>query len=165
MTRRWIGVVRTRRGVCCRKRRDNKQHPPRAATSVADYWYLDDPDKRYRESDRPTRQLSSRDREFVGESWSFEASSTRRERERDSMPMDRAGSSLSRYNYSSHAHTPSPVPLLATPHHMQERISTANPASNYRWWFIKSNRIYQIDVEEFDDVRNSAEQATPWENR
>jgi len=112
------------------EREKERPHPPRAATSMANYRYLDkedDQDRRYRDTDRPARQLSSRERE--SSLARVESSLTRRERERDS---DRAGSSLSHYNQNSYAHTPSPVPLLATPHHMHERISTASPFSTRR---------------------------------
>ena len=105
-----------------------RRHPPRATTSMANYRYMDkedDPDRRYRDTDRPARQLPSRDRE--SSLARAEASMARRERERDSIPVDRAGSSLARYN-----HPASPVPLLATPQHMHERLSSASPFSARR---------------------------------
>jgi hypothetical protein len=105
-----------------------RRHPPRATTSMANYRYMDkedDPDRRYHDTDRPVRQLPSRDRE--SSLARAEASMARRERERDSMPVDRAGSSLARYN-----HAASPVPLLATPQHMHERLSSASPFSARR---------------------------------
>ena len=104
-----------------------KLHPPRAATSMADYRNMDnedDPDRRYRDTDRPTRRLRSRDRESSLPR--AETSLTRRERERDTISMNRAGSSFTRYNHNSHAHTPSPVPLL-TPQRTYERLSTPSP--------------------------------------
>ena len=103
-------------------------HPPRAATSMADYRNIDnedDPDRRYRDTDRPARRLRSRDRESSLPR--AETSMTRRERERDSIPMDRAGSSFTRYNHNSYAHTASPVPLLSTPQRTLERLSTPSP--------------------------------------
>ena len=103
-------------------------HPPRAATSMAVYRNMDnedDPDRRYRDTDRPARRLTSRDRE--SSSARAEVSMTRRERERGSIPMDRAGSSFTRYNHNSYAHTPSPVPLLSTPQRTHERLSTPSP--------------------------------------
>jgi hypothetical protein len=103
-------------------------HPPRAATSMADYRNMDnedDPDRRYRDTDRPARRLRSRDQE--SSLARAETSMTRRERERDAMPMDRAGSSFTRYNHNSYAHTPSPVPLLSTPQRTHERLSTPSP--------------------------------------
>ena len=82
-----------------------RQYPPRAAT--ADYCYLAkyttqisgitnliDPTVNYLQLVQETKSSLAR----------AKASSTRREGERDSMPMDRAGLSLSRYNYNSHAH-------------------------------------------------------------
>ena len=103
-----------------------RRYPSRAATSMANYRYLDkedDPD--YRGTDSPARQLPLRNRE--SSLARAEASMTRRERERDSIPTDRAGSSFNRYN-----HTASPVPLLATPQHTHERLSTASPFSARR---------------------------------
>ena len=103
-------------------------HPPRAATSMANYRNMDnedDPDSRYRDTDGPARRLHSRDRE--SSLARAETSMTRRERERDTIPMDRAGSSFTRYNHNSYAHTPSPVPLLATPQRTHERLSAASP--------------------------------------
>ena len=110
-----------------------RPHHPRAATSMANYRYMDkqdDPIRRSRDTDRPARQLLSRDQE--SSLARAETAMTRRERERDPTPVDRAGSSLSRYNSSSHTHTVSPAPLLATPHHMHERSSTASPFSTRR---------------------------------
>ena len=103
--------------------------PPRAATSMASYRNMDnedDPDRRYRDTDRPARRLRSRD----GESSlaRAETSMSRRERERDSVPMDRAGSSFARYNHNSYAHTP----LLATPQRTHERLSAASPFGTRR---------------------------------
>ena len=101
-------------------------HPPRAATSMADYRNKDsedDPDRRYRDTDRPARRLGSRDRE--SSLARAETSMTRRERE--PVPMDRAGSSFTRYNHNSYAHTSSPVPLLSTPQRTHERLSTPSP--------------------------------------
>ena len=103
-------------------------HPPRAATSMADYRNMDnedDPDRRYRDTDRPARRLRSRERESSLPR--AETSMTRRERERDSILMDRAGSSFTRYNHNSYAHTASPVPLLSTPQRTLERLSTPSP--------------------------------------
>jgi hypothetical protein len=103
-------------------------HPPRAATSMADYRNMDnedDPDRRYRDIDRPARRLRSRDRDSSLPR--AETSLTRRERERDSIAMDRAGSSFTRYNHNSYAHTASPVSLLSTPQRTLERLSTPSP--------------------------------------
>ena len=105
----------------------DRRNPPRAATSMANYRYMDkedDPDPRYRDADRPPRQSPSRNRESL---LAREASTARKERERDAMPMDRSGSSFTRYNHSA-----SPVPLLATPQHMRERLLTASPFSTRR---------------------------------
>ena len=107
-----------------------RPHPPRAATSMADYRYLDreeDLDRRYRDTDRPVRQLPSRDQEA-----SLTEASMTRERDRESIATDRAGSSFCRYNHNSHVHTPSLAPPPATPHHMHERLSSASPFSARR---------------------------------
>ena len=93
-------------------------HPPRAATSMADYRNMDN-------EDDPDRRLRLRDRESSLPR--AETSMTRREHERDSIPMNRAGSSFTRYNHNSYAHTPSPVPLLSTPQRTHERLSTPSP--------------------------------------
>ena len=104
-------------------------HPPRVATSMAEYRKVDneddDPDRRYRVADRPAHRLHSRDRE--GSLARAEISITGRERERDSIPMDRAGSSFARYNHNNYPHSPSPAPLLSTPRRTFERLSTPSP--------------------------------------
>ena len=102
----------------------------RPSTSMADYRNMDHEDDRghrYRDTDRPARRLRSLDRESSLPR--AETSMTRRERERDLIPMDRAGSSFTRYNHNSYAHTPSPVPLLSTPQRTLERLSTPSPFS------------------------------------
>ena len=85
-------------------------HSPRAAaTSIADYRNMDnedDPDRRYRDTDRPASRLRSRDRESS---------------------LARAGSSFSRYNHNNYVHTPSSVTLLSTPQRTLKRLSTPSP--------------------------------------
>ena len=111
----------------------DKLYPPRAATSMANYRYMDKEnglDRQHRETDRPAHQLPSTVRE--ASLARAEAALTRREREQDPIPTDRAGSSFSRYNHNSHAHTLPPGPLVTTPRHIHERISTASPFSTHR---------------------------------
>ena len=99
-----------------------RPRPLGAATSMANYRNMDDEDDLESDTNRPSRRLRSQDRES-----SFprvETSMTRREREQDSIPMDRAGSSFTRY---SHTHMPSPVPRLSTPQRTLQRLSTPSP--------------------------------------
>ena len=104
----------------------NRLHPPRAATSM-DYRYMDNedyPDYQYHDTDRPGRRFRSRDRE---NSLPRAANSMTRERKRDSISMDRTGSSFARYNHNGYVHTPSPVPLLSTPRRTLERLPSPSP--------------------------------------
>ena len=100
-----------------------KPHSPRVTISVVDN--EDDPDRRYRDAGRPAHRLPSRDRE--NSLPRAEISMARRESERDSIPMDRAGSSFTRYNRNNYAHSPSPAPRLSTPRRTFERLSTPSP--------------------------------------
>lgn len=123
---------------------ERDRQPQRASTSMANYQYFDRDDQGKGIRDGALRNhksaysLASRDREGKDPSIS--------RRDRDSLPPERAASSMSRYSIGNAAHTFSPAP--ATPAHLLERSSAASPFSSRRYTTpANSNSMSQSNTE------------------
>ncbi|KDR83053.1 hypothetical protein GALMADRAFT_221034 [Galerina marginata CBS 339.88] len=133
--------------------REREKQPMRAATSMAHYQYLDR-DRDREESVGPRE----RERELRGHRSTYSLAAARetesplplsrrdpearRERERDLMTLDRAGSSLSRYNNTTSSNSSMPPHLPPhTPSHLLDRASTSSPFGSRRLALGNTNLI------------------------
>lgn len=113
---------------------ERDRRPQRASTSMAHYQYLDRDDEggvhRDEAADTPSRAHKSSYSLAVWDREGRDPSLPRREH--DSLPPERAASSLSRYNTTGMpAHTSSPAP--AAPAHLLERSTASSPFSTRRY--------------------------------